>query len=159
MTIEKFIDGYNKSTNKEGYVKKHILNEYVPYLTKIEDCEIIANTSCYKKNNDQIIYHKDSVIEYILFVLCLLQRYTDLELSDDKFNDYDLLNKNNLIEIITNFINEYEYSQYRNILKAKTNDIHINETNIVSWMNNKIPLIFASLVPILENNIGNNNEQ
>ena len=98
--------------------------------------------------NECILFHDgvfkfDDVEKYICFTMRVIEAYTNLELSNDMEDDYDLLCESGLLNIVIDTFNA-EYENVKVLLQMKCDDI-LNENNIeiqigkfLSGLSNKI---------------------
>ena len=154
MTVEKFIEGYKKATDKERFVKKHIIDKYISYQTKIEDCNLIVDRCCYRIINNEQEFYRDSILQYFLFIIRLIQRYTDIELSEATISDIDELTEAGCFELIIKSIPEAEYARYKMLLDMIIDDRCGYEESITQFLNNKSKIFSELLTAINEANNG-----
>lgn len=143
ITVENFIKEYNQAKDKQGYLSKHVVNKYVNYEEKITRCQNIINVSMYKTVNDQKIFWINTPIQYYHFCFELIQRYTDIEIGEKKemLVNYNLLNRNGLINEIIAAIPKSEYSEYRTLLDMSVQDELENVHSLPSFLETKIDAI------------------
>ena len=142
MKIEQFIDEFNKSQNKEAYVKKHIVREYIPYSHKISLCNNIAEFTTHKQVQGRKIFSIDTAMRYMLFVLTIIESYTDIELGKDdkRMQAFDLIEQYNVMFFVANCMGE-EYKRLDTVLKMQVDDIYSNERDLPSFLDTKIDAI------------------
>ena len=116
MTIDKFLNGYKLSKNKQEYLKTCVKNVYMPYEQKIEFCSSIIQMSRY-----------NSPTEFVLFTMKFINSYTTLDVNFNcLFEEFDKLERNNLIDVWfkdNELINMKEFIMLRNILDMLKRDI------------------------------------
>ena len=130
MDIKEFVNKFNEYKDKENLVKKHIVNNYIPYARKIAVCTNIVKSSCYV-NVDQIsVFKMNTPIKSMLLSLTFIQEYTDLELSKNPMEDFDLLSESMALGVIIKCIPESEVLQLTSMLDVM---IRIMMTLLVKW--------------------------
>ena len=96
------------------YIKKTLeVKTYIPFMTK----RIIAETIV-EGNTERIngIWKNDAIDQYMSFIIAMLQSHTNLEISENPMDDYDLLAENELLmPVIATF--QTDYSENEIILK------------------------------------------
>lgn len=134
MMIDEFIKKYN--TMSSDRLKKELVNgiikrTYIPYAEKYAICNGIIN-SCYFKDG---IIHIDSVSEYMLYCLKIVENYTYLIIDYNKsVDEFDKLNKENLITIIVNSLPKQEQEEMRMVLDMVEKDVVANNYEIHSFI-------------------------
>lgn len=138
MKTEKFIEGYKKATNKESYIKKHIVNDYIPYAQKVAETNKIVAISMYKEVNGKNIFWINTPLQYELMVIAVIKLYTDIELGENEeiLNSFDALEKEGLSGEIFKAIGS-DYSSFNTVLKMAVNDAGDNN-NIMNYLDTKI---------------------
>jgi hypothetical protein len=164
MRVNDLISFVNENKNlKEEQIKAKVAKyintkKYIGVKDKKQIVESIV---------DDCIMYKDSVFafnefnKYITFVMYAIRAYTDIELSDDIEDDYDMLCENNVLDIVVETFKN-EYNEINIILNMKCNDI-LNQNNIESQfgrflnsISNKIDVFAGVLLNNIENlNIDN----
>ena len=133
MTIKEFVDSMNKDKNKiqkaeqlQAALKKKLeVKEYMSIKQKKELVESIVN-ECVLFDNG--IFKFNEIEKYIVFTMKVIEAYTNLELSDDMENDYDMLCESKMLEpIISTF--KKEYDEVSILLQMKC-DYILNDNNI-----------------------------
>lgn len=104
----------------EGLSKEDVLGmveikKQVPVVKKIEAAEVIVNNLV--KLQDDGTYGYDSVAKMISEVIVMVQLYTNVELTDDTYLNYDIITGVKLDEIID------EYSDSSNLIVIIDNKI------------------------------------
>lgn len=133
MKIEQFIDEYNKSQNKEAYVKKHIANSYIPFERKIALSNLIAKKMTLD-NGDLI---KNTPMVYENFILSLIREYTDIELvPENNLADFNLIEKNGISDVLAAAIGR-DAKAFNTILDMVINDTIDNHNNLVNHLSLK----------------------
>ena len=101
ISVEMFVKTYKaqakgKDETFQEFIKKHIVNEYVDYLTKDAYCSKIVESSTHIQDGEHTIIKVNSTVRYMLFVMRLIELYTDIDINfeDVQFiKQYDELNK------------------------------------------------------------------
>jgi hypothetical protein len=144
ITVEMFCKTYkanSKAKDKtfEDFIKKHITKEYISFLEKEVMCTSIIEATCHTQSGDRKIFKINSTGRYLLFIMRLIDLYTDIEIdfTDGKFvEQYDELNKIGAINVLVNAIPENEYAEFNTILNMKMDDIRDNEYSITAFIYN-----------------------
>ena len=141
MTIEQFIEEFNKSQNKENYVKKHVVNDYINFERKIAISELIAKKMILE-NGDLI---KNTPMVYENFILSLVREYTDIELTpDNNLFDFNLIEKYGISNTLAKAIGR-DAEAFNTVLDMTINDAIDNHNNLINHLSLKsenISLIF-----------------
>lgn len=158
ITIKEFVKKYTEFRNdvsKDGYLKKIKIIPYVDYLKKVTAAENIAKRTCKNSNGDICV---NSPMRYVLFVFTVLQLYTNLIISsEDRVEDFDLLNKNGLIDKIFELIPENELAEFKTILDLSVDDFMTNHYEAHAFVESQVNRIttvvekfFEPAVPMFE---------
>lgn len=147
MDIGKFIDEFVKckdDASKSRLVKKHIVKDYIPYATKIDEAKKIINLSSFTKDEEgNERFMLDSPIRYLLRTLCIIRSYTDLEFdSINSSEQFDLLDKYNVMNYVEEAIGD-DCVKFDTILKMVYDDMMVNERSLVSFVEKKINVLTA----------------
>lgn len=141
MKIEEFIEEFNKSQNKEAYVKKHVVNDYINFERKIAISELIAKKMILE-NGDLI---KNTPMVYENFILSLVREYTDIELTpDNNLFDFNLIEKYGISNTLAKAIGR-DAEAFNTVLDMTINDAIDNHNNLINHLSLKsenISLIF-----------------
>lgn len=144
ISVDAFIREYkvaakqNESVQKK-FFKDHIVNDYVEILTKDAVCAGIVEVTCHDMDNDRNIIKISSISRYMLFIMNLIDLYTDIEVKyedNESVRIYDELNKVGLINRIISAIPESEYEEFETILNMKMDDFMNNEYSITALLYN-----------------------
>lgn len=159
MIYKKFIESYAKTDNskRSSFIKKHIVNDYLPYQKKIAEAKKIVNFSCYENINGKKVYMQNSPLAYMLFAICIIQDYTDITWDTEKesvdvFNEFD---KIGALDDIIAAIPKKEYESFSAVLKMTRDDEYENFRSIVGYLDTKadaVGLMLKELTDILEKN-------
>ena len=138
MQIKDFVDGFKATVNKESYCEKHIVNKYVPYLTKIAECNrIIDSTMARIDTNGNISFQQNTPVRFLIFHIQMLKFYTDLEINDKGFiDDFDALNEVGAFNILVSKLPEQEYKEFSTLLSMTADDYYANHRTVTSYIDN-----------------------
>lgn len=144
ISVEAFLKQYSVAAKQKGsamedFMKKHIITDYIDYLTKNTMCTNIVTATTRIKNGDRTILRIDSSAQFMLFIMNLINSYTDIEIEfkDTKFvKQYDALNKVGAIDDIVQAIPEKEYTEFTTLLNMKMDDFRDNEYSITALLYN-----------------------
>lgn len=122
----------------EDFIREQLkIKAYVPFAEKRELCKTVLDASCARNGS---IVEVDSVSRYILFTIAVISKYTELEFSSgkdeefDSIDEYDMLCQNDLLNPILDVIGE-EYTTCNNILNMMMADINANNNNVAAVLN------------------------
>lgn len=133
MKIEQFIEEFNKSQNKETYVKKHMTTDYISFERKIAISNLIAKKMILD-NGDLI---KNTPLVYENFILSLVREYTDIELiPENNLADFNLIERYGVSDILAKAIGR-DAKTFNTILDMVINDIIDNHNNLVNHLSLK----------------------
>lgn len=165
-TIKDFTDEYESkisAQDKETFLKTKLkVEKYMPYSDKLTVADNIIKSSSYAlaKNEEGKLYKTDKIsvnspMRYILFVMTVVNKYTNLEVNfQDVMPEFDCLNKNCLVEYIFNRIGDKEISEFNTVLEMVLNDFLTNEYQFKNYINDivyKIGGMAQHLSPVLNN--------
>lgn len=154
MTVERFIDGYKIAKNKEGYIKQHIVTEYVPYEEKIAICKIVVEKSYLKDG----LYNRNSVIKNAIYTLMKYEKYTDIEFNfDEILNNYNLLCESNADLEICKHINREDNLRFDQVMEMVESDFVDNNRSIISYIDSQLMSVLG-LINQINNETGDLNE-
>ena len=144
ISVEAFLKQYSVAAKQKGsamedFMKKHIITDYIDYLTKDTMCTNIVTATTRIKNGDRTILRIDSSAQFMLFIMNLINSYTDIEIEfkDTKFvKQYDALKKVGAIDDIVQAIPKKEYSEFSTLLNMKMDDFRDNEYSITALLHN-----------------------
>lgn len=145
-TVKDFCQKYSDSKSeqvKETLIKSVMNTHYVSYETKITICEKIIESSYYKsveKNGINVKkIHVNSPAKYMLYCLNLIKQYTSIEVNFKKaLEEFNMLNKCEVLDVIYNNIPEKELKEFRMILDMIENDTMQNEYETHAFMSNQV---------------------
>lgn len=123
MKINELVEFVSNSKNKllkqaqlEEVIAKHIeTKKYLPIKQKKELIESIVNECILYEDGT---YKFDDIDKYICFTMRVIAAYTNLELSDDIEDDYDVLCEAGLLDMVVNTFKK-EYDEVNILLQMK----------------------------------------
>ena len=123
MKINELVEFISNSKNKllkqtqlEEVIAKHIeTKKYLPIKQKKELIESIVNECVLYEDG---VYKFDDIDKYICFIMRVIEAYTNLELSNDLEEDYDMLCAASLLDLIINTFKK-EYDEVNILLQMK----------------------------------------
>ena len=145
ISVSDFVNAFNnyKKGNElsfNGFIKKHIVVDYVGYLQKDAICEGIVRATSYLHDTDKEehnVVRINSTMRYLFFIMKLIDIYTDIDINNDNIAaDYDALNKVGAISVLIQSIPETEYKAFKTMLNMKLDDLRDNEYSITSMIYN-----------------------
>lgn len=144
ISVDAFLRQYGvadkqKGTAMKDFIKKHIVTDYVSFLEKEVTCTNIVNSTTRIIEKNKEILKINSSARYLLFVMRLIDIYTDIEIdfTDAKYvYQYDDLNKVGAIGNLIAAIPEREYSEFSTLLNMKLDDFRDNEYSITALLYN-----------------------
>ena len=148
MTAEQFINNYNTAADKNKFLSDCITTKYVKYTEKVADCRKIVNITFEIMGDKKFCV--DSPAQFVIFVMNLIYRYTDIDRSEMVVTDFESLDEINLVNEILEKIPERELSSYNTILNMCKDDYISNNRDLVSFLETKIDSMSASINAILE---------
>lgn len=105
ISIIEFVKRYNTATSEQikSIMLKSVFKEqdmYVPYQQKIEAAlKIIEKANyVYDKGNKKFVFN--GPVQYLYYVKTLLDLYTNFQLNEPFYEEYDELNQDNLLDTI-----------------------------------------------------------
>ena len=139
MKVNEFVDGFKKANDKEKYVRKHIVNTYIPYAEKITECKRIANVSMYRLDEKGVRHLSiDTPTRYMLFIVTIVKKYTDIEFdSENVLDGFDALNNDSIDGVIISLIGD-DFDIFKSVFDMVINDVLDRERNIINYFDNKI---------------------
>lgn len=158
LDLYKLVENYNKRTStklKDEFLKTQIkIIPYLDYGTKMFLAQNIIDKSCLKDGN----LHIDSCKKYILYIYTVIKFYTNIDINEkDIMIQYDLLDRNNLVEKILKLIPEKELITFNTILDMKQNDLMNNKYETHAFIVDQldkvkeiVPELSKIFVPLIE---------
>ena len=123
MKVQELVEFVSNSKNKllkqaqlEEVIAKHIeTKKYLPIKQKKELVESIVNECILYEDG---VYKFDDIDKYICFTMRVIAAYTNLELSDDIEDDYDVLCEAGVLDMVINTFKK-EYDEVNILLQMK----------------------------------------
>ena len=123
MKVQELVEFVSNSKNKllkqaqlEEVIAKHIeTKKYLPIKQKKELIESIVNECILYEDG---VYKFDDIDKYICFTMRVIAAYTNLELSDDIEDDYDVLCEARVLDMVINTFKK-EYDEVNILLQMK----------------------------------------
>lgn len=144
ISVDDFCNQYqtylkNKDKRLQDYLKKHIVVDYVPYLNKEALCTWLVNVTSHVKDEEREFIKINSSHRYLMFVMRLIELYTDLDIVFEDatwIDQYDKLNKIGAMNELISCIPEVEYKEFLRLLDMKLDDLIINEYSVTAILYN-----------------------
>lgn len=133
MTAKEYVAKFNKATDKELFFKKSITTNYVPYREKISDCNKIVKATTELDGQFKI----NSPAQFMLLAMTIISRYTNIEIGENIIDDFEELDKENLINMLMTFIPEREMNSYNTLLSMCNDDYIENVRSLTSFFETK----------------------
>lgn len=166
LTVKEFVEGYKKTTNtdKSKYLKTKLTTlDYLPTMDKIIAAQNLIKSTSYAvistgnttENNDELIrtnrIHINSPMRYILYVMTVVDRYTNIEVDFNAvMGEYDLLNSNSLVEVIFDKIGKKETTEMSTIIDMTLNDFMENEYETHNFITRQLNGLSGSLEKVVD---------
>lgn len=161
MKVQEFINGYNAlktSGEKEKYLKSNLnVKGYVSFEKKINTTGRIAKQSTHKYDDGgkELGIKVNSVVRYLLFILNVIDLYTDIEVDFKNIvGEFDLLSENGLINEILQAIPESAVNEIQTYINMQVDDIMTNELSTQAFIGSQVErfgdLIGTVLKPVIE---------
>ncbi len=172
FTVQEFVNQYNQTTEqmRPSFLDTHLMVEdYIGFNRKMTLAETIVKNSTYatepvmedgqvvKDENGDVKYHQTNRIQvnsctrYILFVFTVIQTYTNINMDHTKMLDeFDLLNKEGLIEKIFEMIPKKEIDEMNKVVEKTYDDFMTNYYETHSFIANQVQRTTAVLSVVLK---------
>lgn len=143
-TVKEFCKTYNNASSNQvqDTLVKSVMNaHYVPYEVKITICNKIIESSYYEKDKDTNIkkMHVNSPSKYLLYCLYVVNQYTYLNVDfTNCLEEFNLLNKCELLDAIYSKIPEKELKELRMILDMVESDVLQNEYETHAFISKQV---------------------
>lgn len=165
FNIKDFVKEYEKCSNnddKAKFLKNKLKTEkYMPYADKLSHAENIVNHSSYAivKENDKLKQTDrialNSPMRYILFVMTVVDKYTNIEVNfGNIMPDFDALNSNSLIEVIFEKIGDKETAEFNTVVDMVLNDFMANKYQFKNYINDTLSRVYGLVercAPLIDN--------
>ncbi len=172
FTVPEFVNQYNQTTEqmRPSFLDTHLMVEdYIGFNRKMTLADTIVKNSIYatepvmedgqvvKDENGDVKYHQTNRIQvnsctrYILFVFTVIQTYTNINMDHAKMLDeFDLLNKEGLIEKIFEMIPKKEIDEMNKVVEKTYDDFMTNYYETHSFIANQVQRATAVLSVVLK---------
>lgn len=164
--VKDFVEKYEAQTNdaeREKFLRTNLKTDsYMEYSEKVIVADNIVRSSSYAINKDETgVLSKtnqisfNSPMRYVLFALTVVNKYTNIEI-DFKYamHQFDLLNKNGLIEIIFTKVGDREIAEFNTVISMVLDDFMKNEyefRNYIGGILTRLGGFVKQVSPILDN--------
>lgn len=162
MTVKDFVAKYtsfNSEKIKENLLKDIKIKDYIKYERKADLCKALVLASSYDKKEDEngnVIsrtFRRDSILEYMMFNLMLVNEYTSIEVNyTNNLEEFNLLNAPNitikgendkdikvgLIDMLLSRIPEREMQEFKMILDLTKRDLMQNEYETHAFIRSQV---------------------
>lgn len=151
-----------KEADKVDYIKKNIKSEsYVPWAEKVTLATNVVNATTYnlEKKEDGTFsptnnIKVDSNNRFVLFVVRVIQKWTNIEISENVMQDFDDLNRLGVIGIIMNPENEIiparELNEFNTICESCYSDAMTNAYEPHAYISNQVTRIIDVAKVLIE---------
>lgn len=143
MIAQDFFEEYKNANEKEKCAAKHVVRKYVPYAEKLTMADKIIENSMYAKIGGAKTFKPDTTVRYFLFIMAIIEAYTDIRFSDDGKNgqqnleSFDLFESNGATEVFTKVIGD-DIGRLTTVLQMKVDDVTDMERSLVPFLDTKI---------------------
>lgn len=152
-TVKDFVNEYNKFSSdalKQNYLKSVVVvDKYVSFLVKCGLAETIISQSHYDGQGKAKL---NSSKKYLLYITSLLEMYTNLDIQQSNaIENYDLLNKNGLLEPLLGLMPPREVKEFETIVQMYSDDDNVNYSEIHHFISNEVmPKIADITSPVVK---------
>lgn len=111
---------------REHYLKSIKTVDYVPFTDKLALVTRIVKATT---EDEEGTFRQSSPVRYVLLVMEIIKAYTCLDIRSglEMYEDYDILNKDGLIEEILAVIPDKEYAEFKTLTTMVQDDIIANK--------------------------------
>lgn len=165
FNVKSFVEEYEKQLNdadKAKFLRSNLKTEkYMPYADKLALAENIVRSSSYAtikedgklKQTSRIALN--SPMRYILFVMTVVDKYTNIEVNfGNIMPDFDALNFNSLIEVIFEKVGDRETAEFNTVVEMVLNDFMANKYQFKNYIDDtllKISGLVEKCAPLIDN--------
>ena len=156
-----------KNEQQQNALKKQLnVKDYISIKQKKELVDNIVDECIFYEAG---VFKFDNIDKYVCFTMRAIEAYTNIELSDDLENDYDMLCENNLLNLVIDaFRGEYEnvkvllqmkcdYILSGNTIEAQLgrflNDVSHKIDDVIGTFSNAVGNFDLNKLPISMNDI------
>lgn len=144
LSVAEFVDIYNKDVTK-GKVNVAKAISIVPYIT-YEVKIALASTIVSRSGADESRPLINSPMRYIYYVYTIINFYTNIKFDDERiFEDFNLLNRNGLIEYIFSLIPQKEIEEFKTVLNMVQDDYVANNMTTSAFFYQLIDVVMKNL--------------
>lgn len=149
ISVDSFVKAFNtnlKTANKKGngddfakFIGKHITTQYIPILVKEARCQGIIDVCTHTPESKEKVVKINSVSRHIIFIMTIIDLYTDLDIVFENgacVAQFDKLNEIGAISALISAIPESEYKEFETVLNMKMDDFYDNEYSVVALLYN-----------------------
>lgn len=167
FTVIEFAKKYEeKLTNndKATFLKTKLkVENYMEYAEKVLIAKNIVRSSSYAISKDKDSgeltktnqIHINSPMRYVLFVMSIVNKYTNIEVNFNNIMiEFDALNKNGLVELITKRVGEKEIAEFQTVVDMVLGDFMNNEYEFKNYLSGLVVRaggIVEKIAPLVEN--------
>lgn len=141
MTIETFVATFKSNNDKTACCKERIVKRYVPFLTKVTECNRVVNATMVEPDaKGNMVYKQKTPMRYLIFSMTLIKQYTDIEFENDNIADaYDKLDESGALEYFMNVvIPQREVKEFNTLLSMVTSDYMENKRALLSYFESAV---------------------
>ena len=165
FNVKSFVEEYEKqltNDDKAKFLKSKLKTEkYIPYADKLTLAENIVKHSSYAmvkedgklRQTDKIALN--SPMRYILFVMTVVDKYTNIEVNfNNIMPDFDALNFNSLIEVIFEKVGDKETAEFNTVVEMVLNDFMANKYQFKNYIDDtllKVSGLVEKCAPLIDN--------
>lgn len=163
MTVKEFVEKYNNLTTEDlkiQFLKSIIKDTYLAFENKVSICEMVVEASYYIKTKDKNgmetkKLHINSPAKYMLYRMNIINNYTMIDVDfKNGLEEFNLLNKNGLIENIFGLIPQKESEEFAAIFDMVASDVLQNEYETHAFIRGQVErfgeLTVATLSPLFK---------
>ena len=152
MTVSEFLSGAMVAEDLGQYIASHVKDVYVPYTMKVKLCENILDASCYVTlpGVDKKVFKINSPARFMLFMITLIQNYTDIEFGENVVEDFEKLDRESVVEVIAALVPDSEYRTMEDLLNMMLNDKRENERSLVNIFENSRDAIEIAITSVMD---------
>lgn len=160
MTTKEFIGYFKMAKDKKAECEKHISKKYIPFLTKLTECDHIVKITMEDQNTKMFL--QNTAGRYLAFSMKLISLYTDIEFKNETglqlAENYDLLNECGALDILMHCIPVAEFKEFDTLLNMCVDDYLSNNRNLTSFIDKRMVEINQMAVMLAEkqNEVGAN---
>ena len=165
FNVKSFVEEYEKQMNdadKTKFLRSNLKTEkYIPYADKLAIAENIVNHSSYatvKEDGKLRQTNKialNSPMRYILFVMTVVDKYTNIEVNfKNVMPEFDALNFNSLIEVVFEKVGDKEMAEFNTVVDMVLNDFMANKYQFKNYIDDtllKVYELVEKCAPLIDN--------